>query len=174
MISKENSLLKRIMRKIKKDPQEVLLRASVPGGAILGAIYMVATTTAPPVIAGAIGGVVGAVGLPVAIMTSIILGVAVKAAVTSTPSKQLALLAAVMAAGIVNVVLVRPVQTIGKKFRDFFSRKQKQPFAANPSASAPQSSPLKINSVQTGFNAEASPVEQNIVTPSMAAPAPQQ
>lgn len=114
MTLKENSLLKRIVRKIKKDPQEVLLRASVPGGAILGAIYMVATTAAPPVIAGAIGGVVGAVGLPVAIMTSIVLYVAVKAGVVSTAKKPLA-------------------TALGQKIENGFSGIRRQPSVTPPS-----------------------------------------
>lgn len=117
MVLKENSLLKKIMCKIKKDPQEVLLRASVPGGAILGAIYMVATTTAPPVIAGAIGVAVGAVGLPVAIMTSIVFYVAVKTAAVSATKKPLA-------------------TALGQKIGNGFSGIRRQPSVTPPAVQA--------------------------------------
>lgn len=152
MTLRKISLLERSLRRFKEDSFGMVLKASIAVGAITGASYMIATTTVPSLVAGAIGAVVGAVGLPIAGLAALVLGTTM-IQVVKNKGGYTGLLLATFAAGIVHVVLVKPVQTIGKKIGNLFSGRAQD---ASPAVTA-KTSAFKNTSAQSGFNTEAVP-----------------
>lgn len=141
-------------RYYKRDTAEILVKGSIVVGGILGAATGVMMTSTLPgmVAAGTLGLLGGAVALPITGAAIFMLGAGIVELVKNRGGTP-ALVLAVLAAGIIDALLVRPIGSIAKKIGGLFSSRKNQQTPPAPE----RANSLKDQAAQGEFNAGAKP-----------------